>query len=309
MYGPEVLAALIDQLQPHLIHSMEFQHASYLVLAAKDLVRGPMPRWLATNWGSDIYHFGKSPEHARQIRRLCKAIDLYSCECHRDLRLGREFGYRGPDLPVIPNSGGINIDRTTSLRGHQPPSKRKLIMVKGYDHFAGRAMTSLAVLERFTTELRDYTIVMFSVGARPRVRALELAASGTLDIKVVDWATHDEILHYFGQARLYLGISASDAISTSVLEAMVMGAFPVQTDTSCCTEWFIPDVSGFAVPVDDFEVICDRFQRALTDDALVDEAAPTNFEIIESRLAIQNFMPKMSAFYTQALNSAEIVTR
>jgi hypothetical protein len=309
LHGPEVLAALIDDLQPDLIHSMEFQHAAYLVLAAKERITGKMPAWMATNWGSDIYHFGKHPDHAPQIRRVCEAIDLYSCECHRDLALGREFGYRGPDLPVLPNSGGIDVAQTVSLRGPAPPSARKLIMVKGYDHFAGRAMVSLAVLERFAAQLKNHTVVLFSVGARPRVRALELAAAGTLDIRVIDWATHDEILQQFGLARMYLGISASDAISTSVLEAMVMGAFPVQTDTSCCTEWFVPDVSGFAVPVDDFEVICDRFQRALTDDALVDAAATINLEIIKSRLAIEVFMPRMGDFYAQALSHADSVNR
>jgi glycosyltransferase involved in cell wall biosynthesis len=305
LHGPEVLAALIEELKPDLIHSMEFQHAGYLVLGARDRIAGPLPAWLATNWGSDIYHFGNSPDHALQIRRLCDAIDLYSCECNRDLALGRQFGYRGPDLPVLPNSGGIAIEQIMSLRGPSLPSARKLIMVKGYDHFAGRAMVALDVLERFADKLRDYTIVLFSVGARPRVRAIKLAEAGTLNIRIIDWAPHDEILRQFGLARLYLGISISDAISTSVLEAMAMGAFPIQTDTSCCAEWFIPEKSGFAVPVDNFDVICDRFERALTDDTLVDEAATVNLDIIRSRLAIDVFVPKMRAFYAQAFVHAQ----
>ena len=136
IHGPDVLASLILKLQPDLVHSMEFQHSAYLVLAARDRIKGPFPRWLATNWGSDIFLFGRQADHARQIRRVCEAIDLYSCECHRDLALGREFGYRGPDLPVLPNSGGLDIHHILSLRDPAPPSKRKLIMVKGYDHFA-----------------------------------------------------------------------------------------------------------------------------------------------------------------------------
>jgi glycosyltransferase involved in cell wall biosynthesis len=198
----------------------------------------------------------------------------------------------------------MDLDHVLELRDPSPPSARKLIMVKGYDHFAGRAMVSLAVLERFAKRLNDYTIILFSVGARPRLRAIELAEAGTLNIKVIDWATHDEILQYFGRARLYLGISISDAISTSVLEAMAMGAFPIQTDTSCCAEWFIPDKTGYAVPVDDFEVLCKRFESALTDDTLVDEAAETNLAIIRSRLATEVFVPKMRDFYAQAMSYA-----
>jgi hypothetical protein len=300
IHGPDVLADLIQKLQPDLIHSMEFQHSAYLVLAARDRIKGSFPRWLATNWGSDIFLFGRLPGHALQIRRVCEAIDLYSCECHRDVALGREFGYRGPDLPVLPNSGGMDINHVLSLRDHAPTSTRKLIMVKGYDHFAGRAMVSLAVLERFAEQLKDYTIVLFSVGAKPRVRALELAEAGILKIKVIDWATHDDILRHFGQARMYLGISISDAISTSVLEAMAMGAFPIQTDTSCCQEWFVDGRTGFAIPPDDFEKICERFAIALTDNNLVDTAAVENFEIIRSRLAVEVLRPKMDEFYRQA---------
>jgi hypothetical protein len=84
-----------------------------------------------------------------------------------------------------------------------------------------------------------------------------------------------------------------------------MGAFPIQTDTSCCTEWFIPEISGFAVPLDDFDIICERFQRALTDDALVDVAATVNPDIIRSRLAIDVFMPKLEDFYVQALANGQ----
>jgi glycosyltransferase involved in cell wall biosynthesis len=301
LYGPDVLAALIRDIQPDLIHSMEFQHAAYLVLAARDRISDGFPRWLATNWGSDIFYFGRLPHHARQIRRVCEAIDFYSCECHRDIALGRAFGYKGPNLPVLPNSGGMEIDRVLRLCDASPPSKRKLIMVKGYDHFAGRAMMSLDLLERFANRLKDYTIIFFSVGVKPRARARELATAGILNIKIIDSATHDDILRFFGRARMYLGISISDAISTSVLEAMTMGAFPIQTDTSCCTEWFIDNETGFAVPADDMDMIFARFETALTDDILVDSAAVKNLQIVKSRLDVKVLSPLIHKFYSQTL--------
>ena len=175
-------------------------------------------------------------------------------------------------------------------------------MVKGYDHFAGRAMMSLDLLERFSDRVNDYTIILYSASPGPRDRALKLAKAGKLNIKViVGQAPHDEILRYFSLARIYLGISISDAISTSVLEAMAMGAFPIQTDTSCCTEWFIDNETGFAVPVDDMDEICARFAIALTDDALVDAAAKRNLEIVRSRLDLKVILPRLREFYEQTL--------
>jgi glycosyltransferase involved in cell wall biosynthesis len=40
----------------------------------------------------------------------------------------------------------------------------------------------------------------------------------------------------FANSRIYIGASRSDGISTSFLEALILGAYPVQTDTSCANE-------------------------------------------------------------------------
>jgi glycosyltransferase involved in cell wall biosynthesis len=301
LHGPEVLAELIARLKPDLLHSMEFQHCGYLVLAARDILGTQgFPPWLATNWGSDVYLFGRDPRHASMIRRLLEAADLYSCECRRDLALAREFGFTGPELPVLPNSGGMNLDCLKPLRNPAPPSSRRLIMVKGYDHFAGRAMVSLAVLERLADRLAGHEIVVYSATTRPRQRIAELLAEGRLDIRILDRVSQEEMLRHYARARIYLGVSLSDGISTSVLEAMAMGTFPIQTNTSCCEEWIEDGVGGFVIPPDDIDVICDRFARALEDDALVDHAAEVNWSVVENRLARERMAPRQLDFYEQA---------
>lgn len=301
LHGPGVLASVIRRVKPDLIHSMEFQHAGYLVLQAKEIIGEGFPPWLATNWGSDIFYFSRFPDHNAQIRRMLKAVDYYSCECQRDIALAREFGFTGKTMPVLPNTGGFDLDHLATLRSPLPPSKRKVLMIKGYEHFAGRAMTSLKVLTKFADRLRDYEVILFSVSAEPRKTALELAEKGVLNIRVIDWATHDEILSCFGRARLYMGISISDAISTSVLESMAMGAFPIQTNTSCCNEWFEDGKGGFVIPPDDFDVICDRFLRALEDDALVDAAAGINARTVAERLDKNVLRPQIATFYDSIL--------
>lgn len=295
--GPGVLAERVQTLRPDLIHSMEFQHCGYLVLRARELYGPGFPTWLATNWGSDIYYFGRFPDHRAQIERLLAAIDFYSCECNRDAAIARQFGYNGPILSGVPNSGGFDLEHVASLRSSRPPSERKVVMVKGYQHFAGRALTALKVLEKFASQLKGYRIVLFSVSEAPRQRAFQLRRAGVLDVQVIDWATHEQILAHFGEARLYMGISISDAISTSALEAMAMGAFPIQTNTSCCDEWFKDGEGGFIVPPDDFEVICEKFGRALTDDALVDRAAEVNWRTVQTRLDKNIIAPKIVEFY------------
>jgi glycosyltransferase involved in cell wall biosynthesis len=173
-------------------------------------------------------------------------------------------------------------------------------MVKGYDHFAGRALVSLDVLAGMARELKGYEILVYSATGRTHRRVAELRAAGELDIRVLDWCTHDRMLQYFGHARLYLGVSISDGISTSALDAMAMGAFPIQTNTSCCGEWFEDGSGGLLIAPDYPAGIATALRRALAEDALVDRAAELNAGVVRERLAVEVITPKVRDFYDQA---------
>jgi len=300
-YGPRTLARVIRRLKPDLIHSMEFQHCGYNVLRARELHGRGFPPWLATNWGSDIYHYRHDPAHRAQIKRLLSHLDFYSCECERDIGLARDLGMTAKALPVMPNSGGFDLEACARIRAQVSPARRRSIMVKGYQHFAGRALTALAALERCADIVKDFEVVIFSPSTAAMQRADALRATTPIkNITVVPYAPHDEMLRMHARARVYLGVSVSDAISTSALEAMAMGAFPIQTDTSCCDEWFEPGRGGYLIPADDVDLIAQRVRSALTDDHLVDQAALLNWEVIASRLDQREMGRRIAAFYDRA---------
>jgi hypothetical protein len=142
------LAQLIRELQPDIVHSLEFQAAGYLTMEAKRRSKGQFPKWIATNWGSDIYLFGKLDEHKVKIQEVLGACDYYSCECQRDVLLAKNLGFNKVALPVYPNTGGFDLNTIDGLRQHGPTSERRLIMLKGYQTWAGRALTGLRALER-----------------------------------------------------------------------------------------------------------------------------------------------------------------
>ncbi len=283
-FGPRVLAEAIARHRPDLIHSMEFQHGAYLVNAARPFVSGPFPRWLASNWGSDIYHFGRFPRHRREILRVLGNLDYYAAECRRDVELARELGYRGAVFPVIPSSGGFDLADCARLRSPGPTSARRVVLVKGYQHFVGRALIAVEILARNADLLRGYEVAVYSPMPEVEQAVRDLQAGGRLDIRCLPKLSHPEMLMQFGRARIYIGLSESDAISTAVLESMVMGTFPIQTNTSCCNEWFADGEGGFIVDLADREGISDRLRRALADDALVDRAAAINWEVAQRRL-------------------------
>jgi hypothetical protein len=63
-----------------------------------------------------------------------------------------------------------------------------------------------------------------------------------------------EILDYLSKSRIYLGASKSDGISTSFLEALCLGAYPIQTDTSCASEWIELGFFGSIIRPDTSEI-------------------------------------------------------
>lgn len=280
------LARVIRRVRPDIVHSMEIQAAGYLTLAARELSSGRFPPWIVTNWGSDIFLFGRLAQHKQRIRGVLENCDYYSCECERDVALARAFGFRKTVLPVSPNSGGFDLGRLEKVRSRLATSDRRVIVLRGYQGWAGRALVGLRALERCADALKGYTVVIHSA-APEVVIAAELFTDRTgVGTRIVPAGTpHDEMLSFHAQARISIALSISDAISTSLLEAMVMGSFPIQSCTACADEWVQHGVSGLIVPPEDPDIVEAAIRKALSDDELVNGAAQINWEVAQGRLS------------------------
>jgi glycosyltransferase involved in cell wall biosynthesis len=108
------------------------------------------------------------------------------------------------------------------------------------------------------------------------------------------------MLRLHGRARVSIGLSISDAISTSLLEAMLMGSFPIQSHTACADEWLRHGEGGWLVHPEDPAAVADGLRRALTDDALVDRAADLNAAVARERLDAGPIRERVVAAYKWA---------
>ena len=295
----------IQQKKPDIIHSLEFQNSCYLTLFTKQKYyqNKPFPKWIVTNWGSDIYLFGRIKKHQDTIRQVLAECDYYSCECHRDIKLAQDFGFQGRFLPVFPNTGGFDLELISKLRQRGLTSQRKIIMLKGYQTLAGRALFGLRALERCADILQGYHIYVYSARTEDIQIAVELFEHSTgIDITAVPLGlSHNTILELHGKARISIGLSISDGISTSLLEAIVMGAFPIQSWTACANEWLVDGETGLLVPPEDVEVIESAIRKALTDDQLVDTAAKKNYDLAKLKLDSKDLQRKAAQFYQTVL--------
>ncbi|WP_084536625.1 glycosyltransferase [Azospirillum halopraeferens] len=281
---PAHLAAAINRLTPAMVHSMEVQYAGYLCAATKRWMQGAFPLWLLSNWGSDIYLYRKIPEHQPRLAEIAGLIDAYIAECRRDIGIIRSLGYRGHVLPVVPASGGMDFDGLPRLEDLPPPSQRREILIKGYHGWAGRSLHVLSALHLAAPALKDYRVRIMLAGPSVRAMAERLAEWDGLDIACDPYLSdHRKAMMRLGRARAVIGLSISDGISTTLLEAMCMGTLPIQSDTSCGCEWVVPGRTGLLVSPHDVAGLANAIIRAVTSDELVDAAATANRRTVEAR--------------------------
>jgi hypothetical protein len=278
------------------IHALELNHAGYIASKASRFGLATNTQIISTNWGSDIYWFQKYERHQKQITELMKASHFYSAECHRDLALATKYGFEGKFLEVSPNAGGIPTEFL--LKDLVPPSGRSVILVKGYETFVGRASIALDAISEISNELMDYEVIVYSANQKTIRSVRRIREETDLNIRAIPKKrlTHPEMLNLFGTARAYVGVSLSDGISTSLLEAMAMGAFPIQTNTSCAEEWIEDGITGKLIGPNQEEVKNSLLQ-ALNNDSLVDQASVVNRQRIEARCNEEKKKKKSLKFY------------
>ena len=295
------LAHLIRSLRPDVIHSFELQTESYHLLEVEEMLGGSLGApWIVTTWGSDIFYFQQFPEHLDSIKRLLQSCDYLIPDCRRDVALARTYGFRGEVPLILPGAGGYHVEEMRRGMAPGPVSARRILLLKGYEGWAGRALDALQGLELIADQLSGYEVVVFGTSAVVEAEVNALRGRGRLRIRSVSRMPHSDLLSLFGRARVAIGVNATDGVPNAMLEAMTMGAFPIQSDTESTGEWITHGKNGLLVKSGNPQGIADAIKRAIADDALVNAAAQYNHRLIWEKLDISVVLPKVIDMYTRA---------
>ena len=236
------------------IHAIELQGAAYLYDLLPEQIQD-RTSLIVTNYGSDIQYFQNIPEHQDKIRSVLSKADFYSAECQRDYESALKLGFKGKFLPCIPNAGGFKNE--IFELNLVPSNERNLIMAKCYGGTFGLGELIIDALERFLRTNSDVKIIMHSVtdDLLNKSKNLRVAFPNQVVIYTVrEKIPRHKILDYLSKSRIYIGASRSDGVSTSFLEALCLGAFPIQTDTSCASEWIELGFFGSIIRPDTSEI-------------------------------------------------------
>jgi glycosyltransferase involved in cell wall biosynthesis len=167
-----------------------------------------------------------------------------------------------------------------------PASKRNLILIKGYESFVGRASIAIKAAQILSEDLAQYEIHVYSTTWKTRklIEKYNSTAARKILFYKKNTLTSSQMLELFERARVHIGISLSDGVPASLLESMVTGAFPIQTNTACCDGWIIDQKSGLLVSPD-LDQVVSALAKAINDNQLVDSAMVINHQTAIEKLS------------------------
>lgn len=288
------LNRLIQKNNYSLVHAIEIQHAGYLLLAAS---QGSIKKHkiMLTNWGSDLYFFANLENHMKKIQSLLNITDFYSAECNRDYAIAYELGYSGAFLPLIPNAGGFRLDKLHLSQA----SNRSLVLIKANGGTFGNITMLFPLIVDILSKYPHISVYFYSVTADIQDKVSEVAELFPDRVSystVINRLSHKQMLDLFEKARIYLSSSKSDGISTSFLEALASGAYPIQSNTSCAAEWVRKGFMASVIPNNE-EDYRSALKLALSSDEFVDLAQVTNLQLAPQHLDEKAIRETASNFY------------
>jgi glycosyltransferase involved in cell wall biosynthesis len=172
-------------------------------------------------------------------------------------------------------------------------------VVKGYQDNHGRALNALASIELIAKQedLNRFQFKVFSASKTVKKKVKWMRHSLGLDIIVLPKMPKSELMEIYKESRVYLGLAISDGLSTSMVEAMSHGVFPIQSSNSSAPEFLMNGVTGGVVDPYDIEGIAAQLMDALLDDDLVDLAAIANVEVVKAKYNWEMGIKKLVEVY------------
>jgi len=232
------------QIQPDLVHSFALYVACTPII--KVMEKHKHLKWIYSSWGSDLFYFQNNPAYLKDIKRVLPRVNFLFTDCSRDFKIAKTHGFVGEFLGVFPGGGGFPLLEMQSYS--LPLEQRKTILIKGFQGRSGRAITVLKAVQKLKKQLKAYKIIVFGADAEviEYVTATELVQWNNFTI--LGKIAQNEVWQLMGKSIIYIGNSNSDGMPNTLLEAICMDVFPIQSNPGGVTEEIITQgKNGFLI--------------------------------------------------------------
>lgn len=220
----------LNEIEPDVVHSFVL-YISCSPIFSVMLKNNNLP-WIYSSWGSDLFYFKEIPKYRRDMQKILPRIDYLITDCKRDIKLAKSLGFKNKIMGTFPGGGGFNFEEYKNYIV-SPTSERRTILVKGYQGRSGRCIPVLKALKLLRKELKNYKVIVFGADEEVIKFSLRNKLDSILNLSIYKKSKilpHIEIMKLMGEALIYIGNSNSDGMPNTLLEAIGMGAFPIQSN-------------------------------------------------------------------------------
>ena len=272
---------IVNEIQPDVVHCFEMKLAGLPILSVME--KRSDIKFLYSSWGSDMYYFKEMNIKKETVNQFLNRVDFLITDCKRDYNIALQNGFKNKFLGVFPGNGGITLDTSETTQFEN----RSTIIIKGYEDGVGKAIQVLEALKKVPKDtIINYKIVVFSADKEVKSVLQKDTFFQNKNVTVFDrngFLPNSELLAIMQKALLYIGNSISDGMPNTLLEAMAMGAFPIQSNPGNVTEEVIEHgKNGFLIenPLN-IDEIAQRITTALSDEKLRQDAQHYNLDFMK----------------------------
>jgi len=301
------LRAFIERVKPDLIHAMRIPYEGMLAAEALRLRSSPSAssgsslrsaRLIISSWGNDFtLHALSSPLMNHYTRRALQATDALHADCHRDIRLAKEWGF-DPSKPslVAPGNGGIQAD--IFYPNAKPTKEPVIINPRGFRPYV-RNDTFFKAIPLVLAKQPDAKFIFASMAGESQAMQWTRELNIGDAVELLPLLPHHEMAGVFRRAQIVASPSIHDGTPNTLLEGMACGCFPVAGDLESIREWITPNENGVLFDSNDPRSIADAIIVAIENKGLRKNAARLNQEIIAARAEYNHNMSKAEKFYKE----------
>ena len=291
----------LNGIKPDMVHCFEMQLSGLPILSIMETNKLP---FIYSSWGSDVFYYDKLGVSNQQLQRFYNRVNYAITDCKRHYNLIVENGFNSKFLGVFPGNGGLTINQNNI----QLISKRNIVLIKGYDDGVGKALVVLKALELLPkTIIKNYKLVVYSADYSVETHIKNSSFFSDLEIEIYSrfaFLQNERLLKIMGKSCIHIANSISDGMPNVLLEAMGMGAFPIQSNPGHVTEEVIRQgKNGYLIcnPLDEIG-ISNLIKEALANETLRKDAQNYNFKFIDQYYNRTTLQPKIITLYQSVFN-------
>ncbi len=306
------LAEIVRSWKPHVVHTLGLEPAAYIYSKAGKLIdETDRPVWVAQcRGGPDLALNRLLPLHRDRIKRVLEECNFLVADNRQNYQIAMDMGLsekKVASVGIVPGTGGIDVAMLSRMGAEKPSQRPRLVLwPKAYECPQSKALPVLEALKLAwdrikPCELYFTAIIQEEIHMWVETLPAEIRRSCHLHNRL----ERGELLDLMARARVLLAPSLSDGIPNSLYEAMACGAFPIVSPLETISA--VVDRANVLFARNMYpQEIADALVEAMSNDALVDQCAGRNLELVREIADREVIGPRLVEFYL-SLAQREIV--